>query len=160
MNNREHIQEELKQISTYVAAVPSYNVFTVPEGYFKSFPAECMSWIAVSPSFGSHSNPQLAPDGYFENLASEILGKIKEDKEPVLLYTPKQNPFTIPSGYFNELSGTIMEKVDSPAKVISISKKFFQYAAAAVITGLLGLGIFNRFNDKSVIPQEIAVADV
>ena len=154
MENKELIRSELEQLSTLVASIPSYNVFSVPDRYFTDFPAECMNWISVSPYFGTQVPPQQVPQGYFDHLASDVLQRVKTESEPVLIYNSKNNPYSVPTGYFDQLPGEILQKVDSPARIISISKRFFRYAAAAVITGILGLSLFNRINDRSVVFSE------
>lgn len=63
-----------------------------------------------------------------------------------------QNPFSIPEGYFESLPLIISQKLDNQgsAKIVSMSshRSVLRYAVAAVLTGLLGLGIFSRFSNS------------
>lgn len=157
MNNREDILTELKGISPVVASIPVLNGFTVDETYFKLLPQVIMAKIKAVNFFDTSKNISV-PDGYFESLAGNILNKIHalendvavELKEisPILAGIESKETYTVPAGYFNGL--TYLKKQQEPAKVIAINKKssFFKYAAAAVITGLLGLSIVNIV-DKS-----------
>ena len=68
--------------------------------------------------------------------------------------------FTVPARYFDEL--TFLSKQKQTAKIISIDKprSFFKYAAAAIITGLLGLGIINFFNNDNAANNITTAAQV
>ena len=67
---------------------------------------------------------------------------------PLLAGVDNKKTYTVPDGYFNKLS--FVEQKET-ATIISINKprSFFKYAAAAVITGLLGLSIVNIVNNSS-----------
>ena len=158
MNNREDILVEMKNISATVAAIPVVNVFTVDEAYFSTLPIIIMAQINVGDSLKSARNLTV-PEGYFNSLAGNILSKIHalendvtaELKEisPLLAGIDNKETYTAPQGYFDELK--FVEKQQDTAKVISINKprSIFKYAAAAVITGLLGLSIVNIVDNNN-----------
>jgi hypothetical protein len=165
MNNREDILAEINGISPSVAAIPIVNVFTVDATYFTILPKEILAKINVAYAVDSSKN-LLVPDGYFESLPGNILKKIyalendinAELKEisPILAGIESKETYSVPAGYFNGL--TFLNKQKELAKVTSINKtrSFFKYAAAAVITGLLGLSIVNIV-DKNDKPTDIKV---
>ena len=100
------------------------------------------------------------PDNYFDSLAGNILQKIKivnadnvqkelEDIAPFLSTMPKANVYTVPEGYF-EKGIIVQHKV--PARVIPIvtkSRKWFTYAAAACVTAVMFLGGYFYFENKT-----------
>ena len=167
MNNREDIFMEIKNISASVADVPFVNVFTVEETYFSKLPEIITSQINVGKEINSAKNLTV-PEGYFENLAGNILNKIYalesdvaaelNEISPLIASIENKETFTVPDGYFNKLS--FVEQKET-AKVISINKtrSFFKYAAAAVITGLLGLGIVNIVNNNKAADPLITNAN-
>ncbi len=148
MKRNDIIQKELTEISPVIAAISPVNLFTVPDGYFNSFPGECLTLIQLSPSFGQISNSQqTTPEGYFDNLANDILLKIKYSDSELPIFGKLNHPFKVSSEYFETLSSHLLQRVQ-PAKVVSMKRNFFRYAAAAVITGILGLSLFNLADNK------------
>lgn len=158
MKRNEKIQHELTEISLEIAGIDPVNVFTVPEGYFENFAEECAALVQVSPSIDQYSIPQQVPSGYFDHLATEILAKIKSEDAEMPSFGKLKHPFTVPENYFKNVSSEILQKI-RPAKVIKMQTHFFRYAAAAVITGILGLSLFNLSDKKdSVEPNIVAYA--
>ena len=157
MNNREEILKEMKGISATVAATPFVNVFSVEEAYFSRLPDIIMAQINVGNAISSAENLTV-PDGYFESLAGNILNKIHalendvttqlSEISPLLAGIERKETYSVPDGYFNKLSFVQQKET---AKVISLNKPrpIFKYAAAAVITGLLGLSIVNIVNNNT-----------
>lgn len=135
---------------------------SVPEGYFDNLASGIMARIREEAPAEAHS-PVLAgignenifsvPQGYFEGLAENIMSRIHmESANEVLAETyaisatvagiGNKNVFTVPREYFNDLAGSVSSKLEKqPAKVVSMnsSRKFFRYAAAAAITGLIAM---------------------
>ena len=169
MNNREEIFMEIINISASVAAIPYVNVFTVKETYFSTLPEIITSQINVGKKIISAKNLTV-PEGYFESLAGNILNKIYalesdvsvevNEISPMIAGIKNKETFTVPARYFDEL--TFLSKQKQTAKIISIDKprSFFKYAAAAMITGLLGLGIVNIFYDDNTATNIITTAQV
>ena len=167
MNNREDILAEIEGISTSVAAIPFVNVFTVEETYFSVLPEIIMAQINVGNAISS-SKKFTVPDGYFESLAGNILNKIHALENDVtselneisqlLAGIENKKTYTVPDDYFNNLAFDGLPR--EMTKVIPISKprSFFKYAAAAVITGLLGLGIVNIVYKNNVADPLITTA--
>jgi hypothetical protein len=74
-----------------------------------------------------------------------------QEISPFLGNLKKENPFTVPAGYFENLVPEINRPQQTPAKVIRLSaaKRFYRYAAAAVIAGIFGITAILMFNQKS-----------
>ncbi|HMJ46069.1 MAG TPA: hypothetical protein VK498_01980 [Ferruginibacter sp.] len=162
MSNPEIISE-LSAISKSVAAIPRVNVFSVPTDYFNTLSNSILHTIHTELLFKPvtiNLNVGEVPEGYFEGLASQIMNKIRDGKESLAEETKNismtvskignRNVFTAPEGYFESLSEVINLRIPQPARVISMKKRtsFFKYAAAAVITGLIGLSVFTVLDKK------------
>ena len=152
MNNREDISNEINAISKTLGSIPFVNVFTVDVTYFSSLAQVIIAKIYEEDSFDSSTDFSV-PDGYFESLAGNILTKIYALENDVTVELKgisslvagieNKETYTVSEGYFNNI--TFLNNNRKSAKVITINKPrlFFKYAAAAVITGLLGLSIVN-----------------
>lgn len=156
MNEQNKIWEELKEISNVLASVEKKNVFTVPENYFDNLAEKiCLHTLLNENKKTQGENLQQVPAGYFDTLSSQILTKIKREEaenaeeESTLLSSVKgKNVFKVPEGYFNNLSENIISKIDLPAaKVVPISsaKRWWKYAAAAVVTGAIAVSSLQIF---------------
>lgn len=170
MNAREIILQELSAISKQIAAIPKVNVFSIPENYFNTLSTSILHKIQNDTLFAM-GNKQLnvgeVPEGYFEGLAGQIMNKINAGENPVEKETREfsvtvaeignRNIFSVPEGYFQSLGEVINLRIPKPAKVVSMKKSssFFNYAAAAVITGILGLSVFSVFNNKENLDNNI-----
>lgn len=156
MYTEQNISEELKSISALIAGIPKVNVFDVPTGYFEGIEDELNARI-ITDSFADKSEIFSVPQGYFEGLQNSIMDKIRDEENevqaelnalsPLIAKINKKNIFKVPQGYFDSLAFIPKEE----AKLISMKSRptIFRYAAAAVITGLLGLGLLNVFNNNS-----------
>lgn len=119
-----------------------------------------------------HKNLFEVPQQYFDNLSSVILDKIKAQQKdntdiaanelaslsPLLHSIQHTNVFDVPQGYFNTVPAYVLHAVKaSPAKVVSISKlrSFIKYAAAAVITGAMALGVY-KYTDKPAVTNPVS----
>jgi hypothetical protein len=156
MNEENKIREELKEISELLASIDKKNVFTVPENYFENLAEKiCLHTRLNENKKTQAENFQEVPAGYFDTLSSQILAKIKREEakdaegESNLLSSLKgKNVFKVPEGYFDNLSENIISKIGRPAaKVIPISsaKRWWKYAAAAVVTGAIAVSSLQIF---------------
>ena len=146
----------------------------VPKGYFDNLPDNILNKIKNQGSTSVQSNetnelpeilstlqrnhPFSVPGNYFETLADSIMNRIKikgeEESLPTVLQDLKSIPsFVTPAHYFEDLPEQILAKVkqDTGAKVVSMARRLpvFKYAAAAMITGALALGIY-KYSNKSL----------
>ncbi len=172
MNNRKLISEELSAISPAVAAIPVVNVFSAPDDYFNTISDEILSVIFAdnkSIFSGKEKQPLSVPAGYFDSLADTILHKIKTQADETasteilhlssaLSAIGNKNVFTLPQNYFENSVQEILNNIPKPAKLVEMKKRssFFNYAAAAVVSGIIGLSVVSVFNNKSsnsLLPQ-------
>jgi hypothetical protein len=159
----------------------------IPEGYFENLSSNILNKIkeqqintatneptAVSALLQSvqHSNKFEVPQGYFDNLSSDILNKIKEQQinaatdelqllSPLLHSIKHINVFEVPEGYFNKVPTTIFHLVNAtPAKVVSMPtlRLVVKYAAAAVFTGAMALGVYKYTETPAAINTVPAVS--
>lgn len=155
MEFSENIFNELKEISPLLANMERTNIFSVPENYFANFSGEILGKINGDFSFpmiASEDHAFKVPEEYFENLAGNILNKIKnleagsdasesEQVSPLLYSLKNKNVFTVPDGYFENLVSIVSDKVSAKpaAKVVSMKSYFWNYAAAAIVTGIIAI---------------------
>jgi len=166
--------EELGYLSPVLSGSSKQMPFSVPQGYFERLAEKAMQSISESSDYQTANEelatlspllnglkkemPYTVPQGYFEGLSNNALQSVTDTNQtaneelatlsPFLSGLNKEMPFSVPQGYFESLSENISKEESIPAaKVISItSRKWFRYAAAAVIigvvvaTGLLFLG--------------------
>ncbi len=147
------IQNELKELNSLLADISNGNVYSVPDGYFDVLSFDIL--LTVKQPTKQVEVAGTLPTGYFEGLSGSIMKKIKaemtDDEGSVLLKGLKDiNVYSVPVGYFDDLASGIIEKLHQPAKVVVMQKRssFFKYAAAAVITGLMGLSVISVFDKK------------
>ncbi len=179
MENRVDILNEIQTLSPLIAGLDKVNVFTVPQGYFNSIAATVLACINeaennLSSSIGKENSYQV-PDTYFDTLASSIIDKIKLQESisdelkilsPALAAINKENVYEVPQGYFKNLPQNIINSLQpAAAKVVYLQRRhsFMKYAAAAMITGAIALGVYqyaDRPADNTVIAStETAKAD-
>lgn len=145
-------------INRLSAAIPGQSV---PEGYFDGLAGSILDKIRQSEAeekegsslLDSVKNKQVyhVPPSYFDTLTDTISARIKQEAEqdelsPVLPESLKKiNPYSVPRDYFNTLPVIIQSKITTPAPVYIMKKRssFFNYAVAAVITGMLGLSVIS-----------------
>lgn len=152
------IFDELKTISPLLAGMEKTHVFSIPEGYFDLITVALLKRINTDSEF--KTNKLTVPEGYFENLSTTILNKIRSvnanpadelrSLSPMLYSIQNENVFEVPAGYFRNLEYEILDKViiKPEAKVVQLKKRdsIWKYAAAAVVTGVIGLSSLMMFN--------------
>ena len=178
MTQKDHILQELKELNSSLVNLSQQNVYSVPVGYFDRLAVQVMKRIKaleaidakedlnhLSPLLNSISKetPYTVPVGYFETLADNILHTVRESNDyqtaeeelesisPLLSGLKKDNPYTVPAGYFeNTTEKIVLEENKTATKVISLSgRKWFRYAAAAVVTGIIVLSGFFFLNKNN-----------
>jgi hypothetical protein len=174
MNQSNEIIKELQGISPMLAQMQKVNVFEAPDGYFNMLAEKIITRILLEEKDSFNFNKkeiQQVPEGYFDSLSDTILSKIKKEEAenneedfqksfPVLYSLKDKNVFTVPENYFEGLSHQVINKIKShqPAKVISMNTKWWKYAAAAIITGVIVIGslqLFNNSRDRDQIPSYV-----
>lgn len=155
MENKQQIREELKEINPFLAGMEVVNPYTVPQGYFNTLPVMIMDMIQVGEVLKPASvNIYQVPAGYFERLPAAILSRVHgmpinevrdelEEIAPLLNTISKQEIYSVPDGYFAQ-ANFVGAGEKKQGKVISLKKarNWMQYAAAAVVAGILVTGAF------------------
>ena len=176
MTQSNNILQELKELESSLANMSLQNTYSVPTGYFESLPAimldrikamdasnasEELAYLSVELNKISRVIPYSVPVGYFENLEERMMKLVRESKDyqspkeelesisPLLSGLKKQMPYHVPENYFQLLNTPKKE-----TKVISItSRKWYRYATAAMLTGVIALGgylfVSNKVNNTA-----------
>jgi hypothetical protein len=162
MENRQEIEQELKEIGVTIAGIRSVNPYRIPAGYFDALPEMVLENVKTEAFLqAAGAGTYKTPTGYFDGLAADILGKIKAGDQlnearvelaeiaPLLGGISRENVYKVPAGYFAgaDFAAKAMQK---EGKVITfrIARKWMQFAAAAVMAGILVSGAFLFTNDK------------
>jgi hypothetical protein len=177
MPQRDTILKELTELNSALVNMGNQNAYAVPAGYFETLAENVMARIkALETDIVAEETAQLSavvagvskqmpyevPAGYFDMVQqsaalvaidSENLSP-KEELEtisPLLGGLKKQTPYTVPDNYFE----TTIKKEDkeAPAKVVSIvSRKWWRYAAAAIVIGIVATASVMIINNRNADP--------
>ncbi len=169
MNNRNAIQEELRDMNSSLPFDVKKPVFSVPEGYFENFASSVLARTKgeqavtaadelqqLSPTLAaiSKKTPYAVPEGYFSHAAENLPALIGDDDLPQFLAQhDKKLPYEIPAGYFDALPASLLKRVTAPkTKVITLNtRKWMRVAAAAMVGGLIAVSGFFYFQGKRTI---------
>lgn len=157
------ILKELKEFSPLLATMPRFNPFKVPEGYFNTLVPSILDSIELETehlSAGKVSSPFEVPNDYFNTLAANVMMEIKSGSltvkeeinslSPLLASLQGLDTYQVPAGFFDDLVPNQAPVHSTSARVIKLRKPvFLRYAAAAVISGIMGLSFFSVFNHSS-----------
>jgi hypothetical protein len=160
MTDRATILTELEMISPLLASVPYVNVYKVGADYFDGLRAELQARI-IADGFSSEDTKMDVPAGYFEQLSTNILQKIKkvENSEvlqelelisPTVASIGSKNVYQVPQDYFAQLAF----RNTNVAKVLKLNpiRKIFKYAAAAAVVSFISIGAF-KIATKDSLPS-------
>ena len=152
MENRNKILQELENISAVVATIGNTNIYTIPTNYFDTLATEILAKIKLETLLKEGNvNPYSTPNEYFNGLADNILAKAKgsinnevtdelNEIAPLLNTISKTEVYSIPNGYFENLNTKIPAKETSKLISFGNTRKWFAYAAAALVVGVLTFG--------------------
>jgi hypothetical protein len=125
MENRNNIQNELREISPVVAELSYEAPYTVPAGYFEGFAGQLLQLVkamdAPPPVLPQASHPYQVPQGYFEGLADTILQRVKGEAVTLssTLQQANNNPYQVPQGYFEGFANTVLQRVKEEETTLS-----------------------------------------
>ncbi len=182
MTQKDNILQELKELKSILANMTPQNTYTVPTGYFDGLAGQVLARIKateattaaeeldyLSPMLNKISKqmPYVAPAGYFDGLPEKMMQSVKESSDyqtakeeleivsPLLSSLKKEMPYAVPQGYFETLTEKISTEENKPAtKIISIShRRWFRYAAAAVVTGVIVMAGFLVLGKEKADPN-------
>src|SRR5688572_13967827 len=174
MTQRNNILQELRELNSTLVNMTAANVYSVPAGYFDGLAqtmldrikamdaanaADELNYLSPLLSNVSKQNPYTIPGGYFDGLAESAMQSIREGhdyqtaKEEIESLSPflgglkKEMPYSVPEGYFESITAG---PVKAETKVVSIAhRKWFRYAAAAMVIGIVALTGLLIFGNKS-----------
>ena len=157
MKQTDTFNEELKTLSPLLWGLSKAPLYSVPPFYFDQLSKAIMLCIEQAHESATiHSIDQAAPPaGYFDNLSTVILNKIKDEQQqsaaeelatlsPLLQQLQSINVYHVPEGYFEAATAPILR--DRPTKLVSMfaGNKIIRYAAAAVFIGAMGFTVFKK----------------
>ncbi len=134
------------------------NGFVVPADYFQlnENKLELLSYPTLHAL--QKQNAFETPKGYFEEQTNKLQQRFEVESElqlhANLHRVEKVLPYTVSDNYFNESKArlTKLETPQSGAKIISMNRKPLWFAAAAVLTIVFSLWIYNAyFNQTEII---------
>jgi major membrane immunogen (membrane-anchored lipoprotein) len=165
-----------------LSSVPNQSAIQVPQGYFESLADHILNKIKMEESAAAelkvlspmlygiqNKNVFTVPQGYFETFAGNALNNINEaagvaaelkELSPTLHNIQNKNIYAVPDNYFETLAAKILDTVKpQQAKVVTMRTRtavIFKYAAAAVFTGVLALGVFKFTGNKIEVDTVVA----
>lgn len=173
MKQTDTINEELKTLSPLLWGLSKAPLYSVPPFYFDQLSKAIMLCIEQAHEDATtYSIDQAAPPaGYFDNLSTIILNKIKDVQQqsaaqelatlsPLLQQLQSINVYQVPEGYFEAATAPILP--DKPTKLVSMftGNKIIRYAAAAVFIGAMVLGVYQYLHQPSRISEAIRFAQL
>jgi len=168
MPNKDIIQE-LSDLGSNLGNI-SKNIYSVPPGYFDGFSEQLLGFIKASETLSSlpKEMPFNVPAGYFDQLDEKIMEIIRrhpdyqtsqeelESISPLLSSISKRPVYSVPGGYFENFTPGVDEK---RTRVVSITaRKWFRYAVAAVIAGVILMAGLIAFNNDHKDPASKTLA--
>jgi hypothetical protein len=171
------VAEELSHLSPLLSTIKKETPYSIPADYFDTLQpvlvqientADELSTLSPLLSGLKKEMPFTVPENYFETTipvfyTEQSVTEELESLSPTLNSISKKMPYSVPVGYFENLVATPVQEKQAPAKVVSLgSRKWFRYAAAAVVIGFVavsGFFFFNRTNN-TVTGEGGAVAEV
>ena len=140
--------------------------------------AEELGYLSPILSNISKQLPYAIPAGYFEGLEEKLLQTVRDSSDylhkesfgqtateelvtlsPLLSGLKKEMPYSVPQGYFENLADVKTKVSKTETKVISLgTQKWFRYAAAAVVVGVIATLSFMLINRDKVTADEDSYA--
>lgn len=184
MAQKDNILQELNELQSSLANAGVQNAYRVPDGYFENLPAWVMSRIRAMEAENaaeelSHLSPVLSGiskkmpytvSADFFNSIDEKVSEITNNEtelsaeeelkglSPLLSSLKKEMPYSVPAGYFENID-TPASTTTTQAKVVPMTRqKWFRYAAAAMVIGLVVLAGFLIFSSSTIDPSKKSYA--
>lgn len=180
MENNNEILQELKEMSPVLRQLKNKVPYTVSSSYFNLLSDTVVSKIRTTEEVDlnfTKASAYTVPTGYFADLSSTIFKKIAkengqseifeemEEIAPLLNTISKKPVYSVPHQYFEKADWSKKQKAEQKGDVRFLvpRTRMLRYAAAAVIIGLLTIGLF-LFSGKQGLDQRTvkanAVSDV
>ena len=154
------------EISQSLKGLPVDMPYQLPVGYFNDLSDKVLKYVQTGLPF-EKTNEYTIPENYFEEFPVALLSTIRqqevsdelEEVAPFLNQISKQSPYTIPADATIDLQSIVngaAQKNDATVIQMPVRKirKWMQYAAAAVVVGvLITIGIFYTNDNIESIQQ-------
>jgi hypothetical protein len=114
----------------------------------------------------SKQSVYTVPDGYFNNLKAGMFRSVEIATElneiaPVLNTISKQPVYSVPAGYFQNLKVPIPMANKRPAlSFIRGGAKVIRYAAAAVVTGIIGTASYFFLTEETAVKPQATTEQI
>jgi hypothetical protein len=158
MNSRQEITDELKEISSVVAALPHAMPYHVPDGYFANFNNAINGHLeALQAPDISHAWPKgmpyEVPAGYFESLPGNVIAVVSALGPD----ETKEIPFAVPLNYFDDLPAKMLQAAktsdtEKQEKVTPVKRTYalrsVNWAAAAILLIIISMGGYILFQPQ------------
>ncbi len=131
--------DDLNLVSPTLANLSKAMPYKVPQGYFEDLSEKMLSVL--------QENNQLSAKEELESISPLLSGLKKE-----MLARPNNQggPFSVPKDYFEN---TVQSPAKPEVKIVSItSRKWFRYAAAAVVVGVIAMAGLLVTNNNNIDP--------
>ena len=140
--------EELGYLSPILSNISKQMPYAVPAGYFKGLEEQLMQTVR-------NSNDYLRKESFGQTATEEL-----ETLSPLLSSLKKEMPYSVPQGYFETLAAEINTQANkTETKVVSFgSRKWFRYAAAAAVVGVIATLSFMLINQDKVTADKDSYA--
>lgn len=171
MENSVNILAELQEVSPSIAQIPRRNPYQVPADYFISFADQCLENIRVEAVLSQSAGATYSvPENYFNGFADTILAKLHlssleqsdsrqelETVAPILATSSPVNPYSVPEKYFEHTDfAEAATRFKKHAVIFTLrsARKWTQFAAAAIMAGVLVMGAFMFTDNNSNVKNE------
>ncbi len=149
MKRNSAIEKELREISPAISELGNENVFQVPPGYFEDLPQKILARIQLN-------------EEHIDLPANEEI----EQLSPLIAALKNKPALSVPAGYFNTFPQIITDKLAETAEEASVIRmntgkksKWMRYAAAAVVTGVIGISTLFLLNTNNSNNMSLAQND-
>lgn len=148
-----HKIEWAQEHETYplLSALNKEHGFVVPNNYFDASASKLELLNTPVLAHTAKQNSFDVPADYFENNRSKLISNIEGADElsayPTLTNIEKVNPFVTSENYFETSKQTTIQRNtnEGGAKIISLGRKPLWFAAAAMLTIVFSVWIYNSF---------------
>ncbi|MCZ2222137.1 MAG: hypothetical protein LC122_00685 [Chitinophagales bacterium] len=164
MNYNKIIQEELKEVSSVIAALTKNNIYNIPDNYFINFPQQIISVVKANSTLLSkgYETPFNIPNGYFTEFPQKILNLATNQQSsnseidnelnevaPLLNTISKKQVYSVPENYFDkiEINKTISNNHSERKRI----KRWMQYAVAAVFASIALVSSINFMKNLNTL---------
>jgi hypothetical protein len=185
MATNNNILQELQELESSLGNISQASTYKVPHGYFDTLAETILLRIKTMNATSSkeeaellapvfkhvpEKSPYTVTADYFANNEQSLLQAVKglsqtpeeelESLSPFLSSIKKENPYSVPDNFFDKITIPAPEQTVTETKVIAISsRKWYRYAAAAVVTSFIAVSAFLFFGKKQTIdPSEKSFA--